>query len=247
MDYQVLFRDEAGRELTWADIKDVSGKVSYEIVAESSIPPEANRLHEQGRRLGQEGKYDEAIGLFEQTHQLAPDWPYPLYDAAFTYLLKGDNERAVEYYARVNEMAPRGFFTAQTALYTLQREQAGTVREGTYRLLVQLEWMQDPAAKREVLEQILEDTPQLPLAWKELAFLLDDDEASLQAISKGLSYQPDPETKGMLLINKALILYHRDKESEAIEILGQLALDPDSTLQTEHTAKVALANLLGDE
>ena len=247
MDYQVILRDEAGRELTWADLKGVSGKVNYEIVGGAPIPPEANRLHQQGRRFGQEGKYDEALKLFEQAHRLAPDWPYPLYDAAFTYLNQGDYARAMEYYARVNEMAPRGFFTAKTALDTLQREQAGIAREGTYRILLQLEWMQDPAAKREILEQILEHTPQLPMAWQKLASLLDDDEASLQAISKGLSYQPDADTRGLLLINKALILYRQGKESEAIEMLGQLALDPDSTLHTEQAAKFALANLLGHD
>ena len=117
----------------------------------------------------------------------------------------------------------------------------------SYRFLVQLEWMPDPAAKREILEQILEHTPQLPMAWQKLVSLLDDDEASLQAISKGLSYQPDPDTRGLLLINKALILHRQGKESEAIKMLGQLALDPDSTLHTEQLAKFALATLLGNE
>ena len=247
MDYQLIFRDDAGRELTLADIKKVNGDVSYQIVTEASVPLDAKRLHAQGRELGSQGKYDQALEVFEKAHQLAPDWPYPLYDAAFTYLLKGDNKKALEYYIAVNEIAPRGFFTVKPAVDTLEREQAGIVNEGTYGLLVQLEWMKDLDAKKRILTQILEETPQLPLAWKELAVLLEDDEASLEAIDKGLSYQPDLETKGVLLVNKALILYRQGNENEAIAMLGELALDPESTVQTEHMAKATLASLLLDK
>jgi tetratricopeptide (TPR) repeat protein len=240
--FQVILRDGADRRLAVADLKDTDGKVKFQIVGGISVPPEASRLHEQGRRLGQEGKYDQAIELYELASQLAPDWPNPIYDAAWTYLLEGDGEKAMEYYAKVNEMAPRGFFTALAAVDTLRREQAGIVREGTYRTIVQLEGIEDRAQKRIVLQRILQDAPQLPVAWKELALLLDDDEASLEAISKGLSHQPDPETKGILLFNRAGILYRQGKKNEAIEILGQLALDPRSTLQIEHLARTALAS-----
>src|SRR4051812_32228907 len=68
-----------------------------------------------GRDAGGKGDYDRALGLLAQAAREAPRWPYPAY-AAFTHLLKGDMEKAEEYHAAVDKMAPRGFFTAKTAL-----------------------------------------------------------------------------------------------------------------------------------
>jgi hypothetical protein len=48
-----------------------------------------------------------------------------VYDAAFTYLLQGDAVRAEQYYAHVDRLAPRGFFTCKTSLDGLRRELAG--------------------------------------------------------------------------------------------------------------------------
>jgi hypothetical protein len=79
---------------------------------------------------------------------------------------------------------------------------------------------------------------------KDLSVLLDDDEASLSAIEQGLGGRPDPETLGILLINKAGILARRGDRDTAVTILGALALDPGSTLATEHLAKAALAGLI---
>jgi hypothetical protein len=47
-----------------------------------------------------------------------------------------------------------------------------------------------------------------------------------------------------LLINRALILEQRDLRAEAIAILGELALDPASTLATETLAKATLAHII---
>ncbi|NLX99175.1 MAG: hypothetical protein GXY83_23805 [Rhodopirellula sp.] len=41
----------------------------------------------------------------------------------------------------------------------------------------------------------------------------------------------------MLLINKALVLSNQGRKKDAVEILGNLALDPNSTYATEQMAK----------
>jgi tetratricopeptide (TPR) repeat protein len=241
---RVVFRDAKGRELTEADLAGSSGSFTWEVVGPRTIPPRAKELHGQGREAGSAGDHDKALALFDQAHQEAPDWPYPLYDAAYTYVLKGEATKAEEYYAAVDKMAPRGFFTARTALDCLRREQAGDVKAGTYKLLVMLEWENNPAEKKAILERIVKQNPKFPAAWKELALLQDDDDGKLKAIETGLFHSPDGETKGILLINKALTLNNRGKREEATRLLGELVLDPESTLGTEHLAKVALANLL---
>jgi len=241
---RIVFRDEKGRELREADLAGLSGSFKWEVVGPETVPAKAEGLHSQGRKAGTAGDHDKALALFDQAHKEAPDWPYPLYDAAYTYLLKGDAEKAEEYYAAVDKMAPRGFFTAKTALDCLRREKAGDLKPGSYKLFLMLEWEKDSAKKKAVLEQMVKQSPKFPVAWKELALLQADDDAKLKAIETGLSHAPDGETMGILLINKALTLNQKGKREEATRILGELALDPQSTLGTEHLAKVALASFL---
>lgn len=52
-----------------------------------------------------------------------------------------------------------------------------------------------------------------------------------------MAANPDAETLGMLLINKALVLSNQGRKKDAVEILGNLALDPNSTYATEQMAK----------
>ena len=58
-------------------------------------------------------------------------------------------------------------------------------------------------------------------AWKELAALLDDPGDRLRAIERGLAAGPDPETRGMLLLNKALVANQRGDRGAAIAILDE--------------------------
>jgi len=241
---RLIFRDAAGRELTTDDLRGVSGNVRWEVIGAGAIPAEASRLHAQAREAGTHGDYPRALKLLEQAHRLAPDWPYPVYDAAFTYLLRGDSTKAEELYAEVDRMAPRGFFTAKTSLDCLRREHAGALFPGFCRAFATLEGMDDRAKKRALLEGIVEKFPAFPVAWKELSNLLDDDDARLQAITKGLEHDPDPETKGMLLINRALVLHRRHDRDGAVGILGSLALDSQSTLGIEMLAKATLAQIV---
>lgn len=241
---RLVFKDAAGRELTMDDLKGVSGKVDWEVVGAGAISSEASRLHIEGREAGERGDYPRALDLLEQAHRLAPDWPYPVYDTAFTYLLQGDSAKAEEHYAEVDRMARRGFFTAKTSLDCLRRERAGVLFAGFCKAFALLESMEDKAKKRALLEGIVEKFPAFPPAWKELSVVLEGEEARLQAIRRGLENDPDLETKGVLLINRALILHRRGDSDGAIKILAELSLDPESTLSTEMLAKATLAQLL---
>ena len=86
--------------------------------------------------------------------------------------------------------------------------------------------------------------PQFAPGWKELAFLVDDDGKMLAALKKGLMATPDAETKGALQINWALILKRQGDLDTAVRILGELALDPNSPLDVEQMAKVALGTIV---
>src|SRR4030095_7700715 len=119
-------------------------------------------------------------------------------------------------YAEVDRMAPRGFLTAKTSLDCLRRERAGVLFPGFCNAFASLEWMDDKAEKRALLEGIVEKFPAFPPAWKELSKLLEDEDARLRAITRGLENHPDPETKGMLLLSRASLLQRRGESDGAI-------------------------------
>jgi tetratricopeptide (TPR) repeat protein len=240
---RLVFRDSAGRELTTQDLQGYTGGVRWEFIGAHDVPPKAGQLHQEAREAGRRGDYARALDLLDEAWELAPRWPYPVYDAAFTYLLLGEPGAAQEMYERVDQMAPRGFFTCKASLDTLRRERAGELFAGFAKAYATTEWM-DPREKKRVLSGIVNRFPGFALAWKDLSVLLEGDTSRLHAIEQGLRGRPDAETLGILLINKANILAGRGDRDTAVAILGELALSPDSTLAAEHLAKAALARLV---
>jgi hypothetical protein len=150
---------------------------------------------------------------------------------------------AEELYERVDQMAPRGYFTCKASLDTLRRERAGELFPGFARAYATTEWM-DAQKKERLLAGIVVKFPGFALAWKGLSKLLEDEDGRLHAIEQGLLGRPDADTLGYLLIDKAQIIARRGDRDAAIAILGSLALDPDSTLAAEHLAKAVLALLV---
>lgn len=238
---RVVFSGDDGRQLTFSDLKNAEGTFEYTIVGQEQIPAEANSLHRMARQLGASGDYEAAIKALTEAQTLAPDWPYPTYDMAFTYLLMDDFDKAREHYRKTVDMSPRGFFTAITALDALEREATGDLPQGTYAAYMALEWISDPGQKARIVQQMTEELPDFAPVWKEYALQCDSTEDKLAGIEQGLAANPDAETKGMLLISKALSINENGDADTAKTILGNLALDPDTTFANEHLAKQALA------
>jgi tetratricopeptide (TPR) repeat protein len=240
---RLVFRNAAGRELRERDLEGYTGQVGWEVIGAENVPERAKLVHQQAREAGGRADYARALDLLDLARDLAPDWPYPVYDAAFTYLLLGEPGQAEELYERVDQMAPRGFFTCKASLDLLRRERAGELFPGFTQAYATTEWM-EPGQKRRLLGGIVEKFPGCAVAWKDLSVLLDDDGSRLRAIEQGLRGSPDPETLGVLLINRAAIFAGRGEQDAAISILGELALSPRSTFATEHLAKAMLARLI---
>jgi tetratricopeptide (TPR) repeat protein len=240
----IIFKDSLGHVLSKSDLLNVTtGQVNYEIMGNQNIDPNASKLHQEARELGQSGKYDLSISKLEQAIKIQPTWAYPFYDLGYTYLLKGDFDNALKFYKKTNELEPKGFFTAKTALYSLEGEKLGKFPKGLYSMYLQIEWTDDVAKKLEIAKTISEKVPDYAPAWKELSMLLDDQTERLTAIERGLSKQPDSETKGILIINKAVILDNSGKKEEAKKILGNLIFSPDVTTGNIELAKFTLKSL----
>jgi tetratricopeptide (TPR) repeat protein len=113
---RIAFRDSTGREIGPEEFGSFAGKLRWFIEDTDSVPEEARDQYSKARDLGAAGDYDEVLGLLWKAHRISPGWLYPVYDAAWTYFLKGDLRKAEQLYAWVDRMEPRGYSTAKEAL-----------------------------------------------------------------------------------------------------------------------------------
>ncbi|AFM02764.1 hypothetical protein Fleli_0275 [Bernardetia litoralis DSM 6794] len=239
----IIFTDSLGNSLTKKDLIESTGQANYEITRDMKIDSKAQQLHQEARQLGQEAKYDLSIAKLNEAIKIQPNWAYPIYDLAYTYLLKGNFAKALEFYKKTDELEPKGFFTSKTAIYSLEGEQLGKFPKGLYLAYMQIEWADNTNKKIEIARAITKKVPTFAPAWKELSSLLDDKTERLEAIEKGLSSNPDTETEGILQINKALILASEGKKEEAKNIVGNLIFLPQTTTTNVELAKFVLKTI----
>lgn len=237
----IVFRDGDGRVLKRSDLDKADGRFSWELPSSTPVSQAARDAHVLGRAAGQRGENRAALSHFATASKLAPRWPYPVYDAAFTCLLQKDFDAAYRHYQRVDVLAPRGFFTAKTAVHSLRMEREGRLAQGTYLRYLALEWETDRNKVRQAALAMTREIPGFAPAWKTAALMEDEPEKRLALLDSGLKAGPDAETRGFLLLNKALLLRERNQIPEAMVMLGELAVDPQSPLDIEALARHTLA------
>jgi tetratricopeptide (TPR) repeat protein len=203
-----------------------------------AIPPKAIALHEAAREAGAKNEFQKAITLLQQARELAPNWEYPLYDMGWTYLLMGDVTKALDVYERVDQMLPGGFYTTKIAVDSLRREAKGEITKGSYLAYVLSEF-EDPAKRgKEILEELVERSPNFPAAWARLASLASDNKKRLEICDKALAMEPDLQTKTALLICKAEALTALGQTDAAQKLLKIVINDPNM-----HAGQAALVRL----
>ena len=240
---KLSFSDKNGNEITAEELSQSTGRYRYEMIGANDASEQAMILHNEARQVGQSGDYDQAIEKLLSAHAASPNWPYPLYDLAFTYLLKDDFENALKYYQMTDALAPNGFFTSKTAVFTLEKEQEGVFDKGLYRNYMSLEWVQDPKQKAEFLETLVSKFPTYAPLWKDYANTLDGQER-INALEKGLELDCDIETEGSLKVNKALAIDYINNDKEgAINILLEVIFIKASTSGNVELAKFVLNNI----
>ena len=242
-DNQLIFKDDNGNQISMSDLEGVTGNYNWEIKDDINIPEEANKLHQEARQHGGKGEYDLGIEKLQKANKIAPNWAYPIYDLAYTYLLKQDFPNALKYYEMTDKMKPRGFFTTKTAHWSLKKEKEGEFQEGLYLAYMQIEWMNTDEEKLQIAKAIVDKIPKYAPAWKIIAQKANDNEERLIAAEKGLNSNPDIDTKEILLINKALVKNIQGKKEEAKNILGELIFNKESTFGNIELAKYALSTI----
>ena len=238
----VAFRDEHGRTLSLDELRVASGTVKWEVRHSAPVPPDVKRLHEEGRAAGARGDYQVAASLFTRAAELAPTWPYPVYDLAYTRLLQDDFTAALTNYRKTLELAPGGFFTAEVAVDTLARESAGEFPNGLYAAFAMLEHM--PRERRsEISSQLVVRLPSFAPGWNEHADFVADPVQRLDAIEKGLAARPDRHTRGLLTVKKAITMSTLGDMAGAMRLLQHVAEGATESIGTRTIAKFALARL----
>ena len=238
----VVFIDEQGQTLTPEELHKARGTVKWEMRGGPLPDPEAERLRHEGRAAGERGDHAEAIALFTQATELQPEWPAPVYDRAFTYLLEQDFPAALADYRKTLDLSPRGYFVAAQAANMLAREAAGEFPTGSYMAFALLEHT-PPEEKQSILEQIVQQFPSHAPAWEAHAAFLSDPAQCLAAVERGLGACPDLYTLGMLLVRKALALNGLRRTDEAVGILQRLIDNPGELLSTHAVAYLVLAQI----
>lgn len=208
---------------------------------EPSIPERARQLHAQGRKHGEAGEFELALRYFNEAALAAPNWPLPLYDLGLTFLyVKADN-RALEAFTKLDAVAPLGLPGSKRILDSLRREQDGRVPEGTLREFLDIERLRDPQEVRRRMQALTQKAPGFVPAWQELAISAEKPEEAEKLIAKALSLEPDAETRGTLLIDKASLLWRRGETDAARKLLRELLADPTTLPATAAEARELLS------
>jgi len=243
-DIGVVFTDAAGRVLTRSDLEKADDLLSGRAF-EQGIPQEARDAYARAQKAGENRRFDEALEHFLQAKIIAKKWPAPAYGAGWTFLLKGDITKALEAYRDADALAPRGYLATKLAINTLDREKKGQLMPATYmRFELQMAKHKDIESRRAFLKSMVDDQPDFPPAWWALSEVLEGPEEVIRAVDEGMKHAPDIETRGQLLINKAVSLDRLGDRAAAVKILGGLALDPSAAISVEHRAKKALLGIL---
>ncbi|MFN8578960.1 MAG: tetratricopeptide repeat protein [Candidatus Sericytochromatia bacterium] len=239
---EIIFYDSSGNKISKEELKTATGKFNFEIYGMEGVSTLAKSLHNEARQYGQNGNYKKSIELLLKAHSEAKNWPYPLYDLAYTYLLQDDFDNALKYYKLTDKLAPKGFYTSKTALFTLENEKRGIFKKGLYKTYLSLEWADNQSEKFKLTKYLTEKFPNFAPGWKEYANFFEGKERE-SIIEKSLKIEADNETKGVLLINKALILSNKGEIKKAKEILGKIIFDAKSTYGNIEIAKFALKSI----
>jgi tetratricopeptide (TPR) repeat protein len=210
-----------------------------------ALPPDtpmtqAMKLHAQARVTGESGNLQEALKQFQQAHELAPEWPAPVYDTALTHLLMGEVDKAIEVYQQVDKMAPEGFLDTKRVIECLRREKDGRIPKGTFRKFIDAMRSRTPEDHQGQLKALTKSAPKFYPAWREYAPYGKDTDEQLRLLEKALALEPDIESRGEFLIYKANLLRRAGKDAEGRALLQSLVDDPKSLKTTVNSAKEAL-------
>lgn len=237
----IISYDKKSNTFTETDIEEPTMPVNDQVTLAGGMDARAKQLHEEGRALGTTGDFDAAILKFEEAIHIQPDWGYPVYDMAFSYIFKGEDDLALRFFKKTDELEPDGFFETKEAIYALEGEKDGRFPKGIYMYYKQITMRPGltQQQKLDIATEITRNLPDFAPGWLALQGLLQESNLRLHAIEQGLSKNPDETTKGYLLVNKAQLLAVSGRLKEAVQLLENI-MSPESITTNILLAKMTL-------
>jgi tetratricopeptide (TPR) repeat protein len=189
----------------------------------------AAALTERGEQTAGPGRYEEALGLFEDAALADPFDPHSRYLGAFTLLHLGRYADAAEGYREVESLAP-GWFHCRADLWVAEQLALGRLDHGDFVDLHELEDGSAPPREKVALaDRLLARRPGLAVAYlfrgKALAGLRREADAR-ESFRCGLAADPEPDTRTRLLVELATTISDAAERDglyrEAVKLNGNL-------------------------
>jgi tetratricopeptide (TPR) repeat protein len=199
----------------------------------------------QGRGLGQQGHYAEALAHFHEAGRLDPHSPDPHYDGAVTLMHLQRMSEAVAWYDQAEALAP-GWYHCRSERWLADGIATGRIPYEAFLLLRTLESSNlSPQEKMQLLRRAIRVAPGVP----EFKLHLGRAQASggpnaeaLQYLTEGLEQAEEPDIRSRLLVECAL---HLPATSPRRQELLYKALAPGGNLVAAAMAQVMLRTNTG--
>src|SRR5262245_37470118 len=203
-----------GQEYELDEVPPVDSTIQFNFTRNRITLRPAQTLHEQGQRLGSEGKFEEALETFRAAAQADPLDPYPHYEAGVTLLYLGRFAEAIESYEAAEERAP-GWFLCRSDLWLARQLALGVLEPMAFLALRQLEdGALSPRQKLQQADEALRTGPDLPhLHYHRGRALaeLDRSADAEAAFRAGLARDPEPDIATRLLVGLAGVVADEDE------------------------------------
>ena len=233
----VALVDGEKRELD--DISAVTGKIRLVFERNRLTLRPAVVLVERGRQAGGEGRFADALAMFQQAAAADRFDPEARYQEAFTLLHLKRYDEALAAYDATEQLAP-GWFHCRADGWLARELAAGRVSHDVFLALHEIEdGTIPPAAKLERADAALATAPKLaPLHLMRGIQLarLDRVDDALAALRDGLACDPEPDVRTRLLVQLGL---HTPDVVKRHELLGE-AIELGGNLVAVATAKLML-------
>ncbi len=163
-------------------------------------------LVERGRELGGEGRYGEALALFQEARRIDVYSPEPRYEGAVTLLHLQRASEAVSWYDEVEALAP-GWYRCRAERWLAAGIAAGRIPYLAFTVLRTLELPSLGTEDRlRLTRQAIGEAPGVPELQLQLARqlkALDREDEARAALEVGLAQAEEPDIRSRLLIESA--------------------------------------------
>ena len=198
-------------------------------------------LVQEGKELGSENKFEEAIGSFERAAAIDPTDPDPHSQRAFTLIHLQRYAEAAAAYRHVEQLAP-GWYHCRSEAWLANQLALDKVQHAVFLLLHELEGDGTPAEDRITLVtetlRVCGKLPHLYLFLGESLLSLGKNKEAKAAFLEGLACSEEPDVETRLLLRLANVAPSKNERQEwlrqVVALNGNLVSAAMAALMLRH-------------